>query len=46
LSDGYREDISSIAGTQNRLTPGAIDVRNFGSLADGVALLEKTITEI
>jgi CRISPR-associated protein Cst2 len=46
LSDGYREDISSIAGTLNRLTPGAIDVRNFGSLADGVALLEKTITEI
>jgi CRISPR-associated protein Cst2 len=40
LSEGYRNDIGSIAETLNRLTPDAVQARCFGGLAEGVALLE------
>jgi CRISPR-associated protein Cst2 len=46
ISDGYRQDIGSIAEVLNRLTPGAVQARFFDSLADGVALLEKASMEL
>jgi hypothetical protein len=46
LSERYRQDIDSIAGTLNSITPDAVHARFFESLAEGVALLEKTSTEL
>src|SRR5215472_8963396 len=46
LSEGYREDIGSIAETLNRLTPGAIDARPFDGVASAVGLLERIATEL
>jgi CRISPR-associated protein Cst2 len=46
LSEGYRQEVSSIAGTLNRLTPKAVHAHLFDGLAEGVALLERVSTEL
>jgi CRISPR-associated protein Cst2 len=46
LSESYRNEISSIAETLNRLTPNAVQARFFGGLAEGVALLEGISKEL
>jgi len=46
LSERYREEISSIAETLNRITPDAVDTRSFDGVAGGVALLEQIAAEI
>lgn len=45
LAEGYRNDVASIAGTLNRITPGAIAVRPFGNLAAAVESLEQIAAE-
>jgi CRISPR-associated protein Cst2 len=40
LAANYREQMKSISGTLNRITPDAVAFRPFQSLAEGVALLE------
>jgi CRISPR-associated protein Cst2 len=46
LSANYRAEISSIAETLNRLTPGAVKVRSFDGLAEGVSFLEEIASEV
>lgn len=46
LSKFYREEIASISRTLNSLVPDAVHARPFGSLAEGVALLERTSAEL
>lgn len=46
LSEGYRDAVASIAETLNKLTPGAVSVQPFDSLAVGVGLLEKISSEM
>jgi CRISPR-associated protein Cst2 len=45
LSKQYREEIGSIAATLNRITPGAIDARQFESLGVVTAMLERIAGE-
>lgn len=45
ISAGFRDDTDSIAATLNRLTPNAVEVYRFDSLADGVKALEQIATE-
>jgi CRISPR-associated protein Cst2 len=45
LSKQYREEIGSIAATLNRITPGAIDARQFESLGIVTAMLERIAGE-
>lgn len=45
LSADYRDEIFSIAGTLNRLTPGSIDVRAFSGIAEAVNMLEGIAAE-
>jgi CRISPR-associated protein Cst2 len=46
LMENYREQMASIAGTLNRLSPDAIEHRLFDSLAEGVAILEEIASSI
>jgi CRISPR-associated protein Cst2 len=46
LTEGYRQDVSSIAETLNRLTPDAIQARSFDRMAEGVAMLERVSMEL
>jgi CRISPR-associated protein Cst2 len=46
LSERYRQDIASISGTLNSITPDAVHSQVFGNLAAGVALLERISAEL
>jgi CRISPR-associated protein Cst2 len=46
LADNYVKQIESIAGTLNKLVVGALSVRPFGSLAEGVERLEEISAEV
>ena len=46
LANEYREQMESITETLNRLAPEAIGSRRFGSLADGVRVLQEIASEV
>jgi hypothetical protein len=46
LSDGYADEIASIAATLNRLAPDAIEARPFECLAAGATLLERIAADL
>ena len=42
----YRDEITSVAQTLNRLTPDAIDVRAFEELSGAIEALERLGAEV
>lgn len=46
LNDGYRQQVSSLADTLNKMRPGSIECTEFGTLADGVETLRSLAEEV